>query len=95
MTLKIARSATLALVAASTIVLGACSATPKPDQPELAGSSASLTPEAYDARLSGVPYPFPVKSYRFQAQQQTLEMAYMDIQPEHPNGHAVDRKSVV
>lgn len=89
MALKIARSATLALVAASTIVLGGCSSTPKSDQPDLARSSSYLTPESYDARLSGVSYPFPVKAYRFQAQQQTLEMAYMDVQPEHANGHTV------
>jgi pimeloyl-ACP methyl ester carboxylesterase len=44
---------------------------------------------AYDARLSGYEYPFPVRLHPVKAQQQTLEMAYMDIRPERANGRAV------
>jgi pimeloyl-ACP methyl ester carboxylesterase len=44
---------------------------------------------AYDARLSGYEYPFPVRLHPVKAQQQTLEMAYMDVRPERANGRAV------
>lgn len=44
---------------------------------------------AYDARLSGYEYPFPVRLHPVESQQQTLEMAYMDIRPERANGRAV------
>lgn len=39
-----------------------------------------------DARLTGYPYPFPVKMHAFQSQGQSLEMAYMDVSPPSPNG---------
>ena len=45
----------------------------------LSGCGAS---SAYDARLSGVDYPFDVKVRAFEAQRQALEMAYMDLQPD-------------
>jgi pimeloyl-ACP methyl ester carboxylesterase len=35
----------------------------------------------FDARLTGYPYPYPVAFYRFTAQGQELEMAYMDVRP--------------
>lgn len=35
----------------------------------------------FDAQLSGYAYPHPVKTRRFEAQRQTLTMAYMDVQP--------------
>jgi pimeloyl-ACP methyl ester carboxylesterase len=41
---------------------------------------------AYGTRLEGFAYPWPVEQYRFQSQGQTLEMAYMDVKPERPNG---------
>ena len=44
---------------------------------------------AYDARLSGYAYPFPVRLHPVKSQQQTLEMAYMDVRPERANGRAV------
>jgi pimeloyl-ACP methyl ester carboxylesterase len=42
--------------------------------------------QAYGARLEGFNYPFPVAQYRFHSQDQLLEMAYMDVKPERPNG---------
>lgn len=42
-----------------------------------------------DIRLSGYAYPFPVQQLRLQSQGQELEMAYMDIRPEKPNGKTV------
>jgi pimeloyl-ACP methyl ester carboxylesterase len=44
---------------------------------------------AYGPMLEGYDYPFPVQHYRFQSQGQAMEMAYMDVKPEQPNGHAV------
>ncbi|WCE04701.1 alpha/beta hydrolase [Pseudoxanthomonas sp. JBR18] len=38
----------------------------------------------YGARLEGFDYPYPVKLFKFQAQRQPLEMAYMDIAPTGP-----------
>jgi pimeloyl-ACP methyl ester carboxylesterase len=40
-------------------------------------------------RIEDVPYPFPVETFAFDSQQQPLEMAYMDVKPDQPNGRAV------
>lgn len=54
------------------------------------GVKKAETPTAgFDARLSQFAYPFPVKHFSLQTQNQTLEMAYMDIVSENPNGNAV------
>jgi len=42
-----------------------------------------------DARLSGYEYAYPVQTLELQAQQRTLEMAYMDVKPAKPNGQTV------
>ncbi|EKZ98110.1 alpha/beta hydrolase [Cupriavidus metallidurans] len=44
---------------------------------------------AYGPQLEGFDYPYPVQQYRFSSQGQPLEMAYMDVKPEKPNGRAV------
>jgi pimeloyl-ACP methyl ester carboxylesterase len=41
---------------------------------------------AYGMRLEGFAYPWPVARYRFDSQDQMLEMAYMDVKPARPNG---------
>ena len=41
---------------------------------------------AYGPELQGFNYPAPVEQFEFTSQKQTLHMAYMDIEPEHPNG---------
>jgi pimeloyl-ACP methyl ester carboxylesterase len=43
----------------------------------------------YDAVLSDARYPFPVQYLELQTQRQQLRMAYMDVQPERPNGRSV------
>src|SRR5690554_2226094 len=43
----------------------------------------------FDARLTNYEYPYAVSFYKFDTQGQSLEMAYMDIQPEAPNGKTV------
>jgi len=50
---------------------------------------AQEEPVTYGSRLEGFDYPFEVKTFAFESQQQALEMAYMDIQPEKPNGATV------
>lgn len=43
----------------------------------------------YGARLERFDYPWEVRNFPVRAQGQTQEMSYMDVQPEHPNGHTV------
>ncbi len=43
----------------------------------------------YDGRLGGFEYPHPVKTFAFESQRQSLEMAYMDVAPKKPNGETV------
>ena len=42
-----------------------------------------------DIQLSNYEYPFPTSIIKLFVQQQSLEMAYMDIQPENYNGKNV------
>jgi pimeloyl-ACP methyl ester carboxylesterase len=46
-------------------------------------------PERFGIRLEEVRYPFPVNTLRLESQRESLEMAYMDIAPESPNGRSV------
>lgn len=45
-------------------------------------TAALAAPPAYDARLSGVEYAFPVATWAFESQGQPLEMAYMHLPAE-------------
>jgi pimeloyl-ACP methyl ester carboxylesterase len=42
-----------------------------------------------DPMLADFDYPFPVQRFDFSSQGQDLSMAYMDVQPEKPNGRTV------
>ncbi len=44
---------------------------------------------AYGAELEGFDYPYPVHRYAFTSQRESLQMAYLDVKPEHPNGRTV------
>ncbi|WP_342110333.1 alpha/beta hydrolase [Methylobacterium sp. SI9] len=44
---------------------------------------------AYGPELEGFPYPFPVQRFTFPSQRQTLQMAYLDVPAERPNGRTV------
>lgn len=44
---------------------------------------------SYGARLEGFDYGWPTKNFAFTSQQQTLEMAYLDVRPEKSNGRTV------
>ena len=47
------------------------------------------SPVALGIQLEGYQYPFPVQYISLSIQGQHLKMAYMDVKPEHPNGHTV------
>jgi len=60
--------------------------------PSVPVAAAAARPQAdarYDAVLSGASYPFAVRYVELQTQRQQLRMAYMDVQPERPNGRSV------
>ncbi|MGJ8523539.1 putative aminoacrylate hydrolase RutD [Carnimonas sp. R-84981] len=48
------------------------------------GASESLP--HYGAELKGFDYGWPVSHFSFNSQRQSLQMAYIDAKPEHPNG---------
>jgi pimeloyl-ACP methyl ester carboxylesterase len=64
-------------VAIALALASPCSAAPVDDGP------------AYGSELQGFDYPSPVLHFRFTSQGEALDMAYMDVKPEQPNGHAV------
>ncbi|MGK9167936.1 alpha/beta hydrolase [Inquilinus limosus] len=51
----------------------------------LAAAPAALA----DPMLADFDYPFPVQRFDFRSQNQDLSMAYMDVQPDKPNGRTV------
>lgn len=51
------------------------------------GNAQTITP--YDAELAGYEYPYPVSHITLNIQGQSLQMAYMDVQPVKPNGKVV------
>jgi pimeloyl-ACP methyl ester carboxylesterase len=55
----------------------------------LATAGASAEAPAYGPQLQGFDYPFPVSHFGFTSQGETLDMAYMDVRPAHPNGRTV------
>ncbi len=65
----------------------ACAAAPQAADP--APQAALAQPQRFDARLSRYDYPFPTHAFALRAQQQDLELVYMDLQPAQPNGQTV------
>ena len=49
--------------------------------PQVRAAEASFGPE-----LEGFDYPAPVQRFRFESQRQAMQMAYLDVRAEHPNG---------
>src|SRR6266545_2609209 len=52
-------------------------------------AGTALASARFDARLTGYQYPYPVRFFRWRAQGQDLEMAYMDVQPARASRGAV------
>lgn len=69
--------------------LALLAAAPPPAQSFKSAPAAAAPVGSYGPRLEGFDYPFPVHEYRFAAQGQELEMAYMELAPQRPNGRAV------
>lgn len=55
----------------------------------IAGHSVADTAPVYGPRLEGFEYPYPVKYFSFNSQQQPVEMAYLDIKPQSANGETI------
>jgi pimeloyl-ACP methyl ester carboxylesterase len=54
-----------------------------------AAEAQTAPPTPFDARLTQYAYPYPVQMLAVEAQQQPLEMAYMDVPAVRPSGRAV------
>jgi pimeloyl-ACP methyl ester carboxylesterase len=84
-TLRLAALRLAALLLAATA--GGALAQPNPaPRPDAAGGAAA---PRYGARLEGFDYPYPVQEFALSSQGQSLSMAYMDVQPERPNGRSI------
>ena len=57
--------------------------------------SSPASEPAYGPELEGFSYPYPVHQFEFSSQKQQLHMAYMDVQPNSPNGPAPTSPVVV
>jgi pimeloyl-ACP methyl ester carboxylesterase len=55
----------------------------------VAAAARAAEQRSYGPELQGFDYPFPVKGFNFKSESQQFAMAYMDVLPEHPNGHTV------
>ncbi|MCJ2067883.1 alpha/beta hydrolase [Methylobacterium sp. J-030] len=51
-----------------------------------AATANPVAAPAYGPELEGFDYPFPVKRFTFPSQRQALQMAYLDVPAETPNG---------
>jgi pimeloyl-ACP methyl ester carboxylesterase len=69
-----------------------------PVEADEAGQSGGSRPDSakpdddhdgFDKRLSSYEYPYEVETFEFTSQRKELEMAYMDVEPEEPNGKTV------
>ena len=52
----------------------------------LAAQQPTDAATAYGPELEGFDYPYPVQRFAFTSQRQSLQMAYLDVRPERPNG---------
>src|SRR3954471_14973698 len=50
---------------------------------------AAAAPPTYGPELQGFDYPYPVQSFAFASQGESLAMRYIDVAPAKPNGGAV------
>ncbi len=55
----------------------------------LSAALAHADDVAYGPELEGFDYPAPVERFRFTSQRQPLQMAYLDVRAEQPNGRTV------
>lgn len=55
----------------------------------LASPAIAADAPTYGEKLEGFEYGWPVKHFTFTSQNQPLDMAYLDVKPENPNGRTV------
>ena len=55
----------------------------------LATPAMATDAPTYSEKLEGFDYGWPVKHFTFTSQEQSLDMAYLDVKPEKPNGRTV------
>ena len=55
----------------------------------LASPALAADAPTYGEKLEGFDYAWPVKHFTFTSQHQPLDMAYLDVKPEKPNGRTV------
>ncbi|MGP0058846.1 MAG: alpha/beta fold hydrolase [Beijerinckiaceae bacterium] len=55
----------------------------------MAAPACAAEAPTYGPELQGFDYPWPISHFRFTSQGEALDMAYMDVQPEKPNGKAI------
>ena len=55
----------------------------------VAKAPAHPAAHSYGPRLEGFAYPFPVQTFRTTAQGRAIEMAYMELAPQKPNGRTL------
>lgn len=56
---------------------------------EAVSGDAAAAQAAYGPELEGFDYPAPVERFHFSSQRQSVQMAYMDLQPQQPNGRSI------
>jgi pimeloyl-ACP methyl ester carboxylesterase len=78
-----------ALLTAGLVASGSAAATPPAADPQASTpQAADSSGPAYGPELEGFDYPYPVRTFAFASQRQTMTMAYMDVRPQHPNWRA-------
>jgi pimeloyl-ACP methyl ester carboxylesterase len=78
------------LLAAATVAAFSAFAAPLAHAADAAASAPTAdSGPAYGPELEGFDYPAPVQRYRFTSQGEAMQMAFLDIKPEKPNGRAV------
>ena len=55
----------------------------------LASPAMAADTPTYGEKLEGFDYAWPVKHFTFTSQNQSLDMAYLDVKPEKANGRTV------
>jgi pimeloyl-ACP methyl ester carboxylesterase len=55
----------------------------------LCATASAQSAASYGPMLEGFDYPYPVERFEFESQRQRLEMAYMDVRPQTPNGRTI------
>ena len=81
--------ALITLIAATAAVASCATKKPEPTAQAPSSETTDSRTGGLDARLTDYDYPYEVETFSIESQREKLEMAYMDIEPEEPNGETV------